>query len=414
MATFDRCRSTTPVVSTKQWLSGNYMGATTTDTASVWDKTGSGPGTTGLLQRMDADIKGRWKGALLRFRWDQLEGATLGDYSLLDNVKSYLDQMDRYNGTKRLILFIQFKTFGTTTNDNVVPLYMRNSATYADPDGHGNGQYTYAAVNANDRSGYVVNMHVNTVRDRFKALMQEMATRFNGHRNLEAIAFSEASIMNPTGATGWNRTPWFNNMTNVFQDMKSRFTNIQICQWINADRADMEWWVPNIRAAGIGLGMPDLCPLEKGFNYRNDLPGHSGTPPGNIQHCQNTNGVAVIMGHASKPVLEGTVVGRCQTSGTIQNQPRVYPDYPGVGTHRQDVRDFAVNTVGVTHLIWAHNNGNQAITGFVDPLIPTRCAQNPFTAYGDYGGKKFNVVTDEFIANDASIITTIDARPNGW
>lgn len=453
MATFDRCRSTTPPANPKQWLPGNYMASTTTNTASIWNKVGSGPGTEGMIQRMDADTQGDWQGALLRFNWTHLEGDTLGDYSLMNNIKAYLDQMDRYNGTKRLIIFIELKSFNPDAAGYVVPKYMRDSTTYikAGEDfyttvngvrkqGSLNGQYAYESSNGGP-GGYVVNMHVTTVRDRFKALMQEFATRFNGHRNLEAIVFGEASIAEPAGAVGkatetkangdvitrpntqgefalWSDTNlWLDNLTNAYQDMKTNFTNIQICQWINAERSNMDRWVPLIRAAGIGLGMPDLCPEEKGFNYRNDIPNFTGDnddPPGNIQHCQDSNGLAIIMGHASKPALEGTVVGRCQTSSTIQQQPHVYPAYPGVGTHRQAIRDFAVNTVGVTHLCWAHNTGNQPVTGAVDDQIPANCAKNPYTAFGNYGGRKYNVVTDEYIHASTSTITTVSTRPNGW
>lgn len=412
MASFARCRNAPPPPSTKQWNPGNYIASTTNDNASIWDKVGTGPGTEGVLQRFNADTGDLWRGALLRFQWTDLEGDTLGSYNAGMNVlKGYLDTVATSYPTKRIIVFIALKTFGAT--NNAVPLYMRNGsdASYNDPDGYGNGQYAYDSGNGGP-GGFVPNVHVNAVRDRLKALMAEMATRFNNHAALECITYSEASINQPIQAVTWDTTPWFTNMTNVFTDMKTNFTNIQICQWINASRADMAPWVPTIRALGVGVGMPDLCPEEKGFNFRNDYPGQASTNPGNIQHCQNSNGTGIIIGHASKPAQSGTVVGRSQVSGTQQGQPHVYPTYPGLGTSRQAVHDFAVNTVGVTHFCIAHNTGNQPVTGETDPAAPA--SADPYTAFTGYGGVKFNTITDNWIKDPTSSITTITTRPSGW
>jgi len=349
-------------------------------------------------------------------------------------VQSYLDQIAAYPG-RRLIIFIQLKTFSST--DHSVPLYMRNSATYADGtnysqtigantyQGSQNGQYLYLAPNNNNAGGYVPNIHVDAVRDRLKALMQEFATRFNTNPYLEAICFTEASIIQPAGApANWSSlnngnagVKWYANMTNAFSDMRTNLSNIQIAQWINGDRADMDPWVPDLRAAGIGLGMPDLCPEEKGFNYRNDIAGHTNDPPGNIQHCQDSAGAAIIMGHASKPAQSGSVVGRSQTSGTIQGVAHTYPLYPGLMLTRQETHDFAVNTVGVTHLCWAHNTGTEPNTGDSDPIAPPTAGTYTAatdTPSGGYGGKKFNTVTDNWIKHASSTITTVTTRPTGW
>lgn len=406
----------TPPAANKNWNPGNYIASTTTNNDSIWNVTGVNPG---ILQRLAADTNGHWKGALLRFQWTDLEGSTLGSYAAgMDKVQSYLDQMAAYPG-RRLIIFIHMKTFGAT--NHAVPAYMRNSATYGDGEsytGSGNGEYAYESGNSSSGGGFVPNMHVNAVRDRLKALMQEFANRFNNNPYLEAVAFSEASILQPIGAPGsWSNTAvWFTNMANAFTDMRTNLSNIQICQWVNADRSDMKTFVPDIRAAGIGLGMPDLCQEDLGFNWRNDIPDYETTPPGNIQHCQDSNGLAIIMGHASRPSLDGQVAGRCQVSQAIQGQAHVYPDYPGVAISRQAVRDFAVNTVGVTHLCWAHNAGTQPTTGSRDPNIPTSCQDTAdnWTAYTGYGGVKYNTVTDNWINDGASNIATVTTRPSGW
>lgn len=431
----------TPVVANKNWGPGNYIASTTTDNDSIWNVVGTPSGSTknrGILQRLAADTAGNWKGALLRFQWTDLEGDTLGSYTAgMDKVESYLSQMSSYPG-RRLIIFIQIKTSGDPNGTNpphAVPKYMRDSSSYYGDgannytntsaggvftQGSQNGQYAYLSSNGGP-GGFIPNMHNANVRDRFIALMDEFATRFNTNPYLEAICFSEASIAKPAGApSNWNTlagggVAWFDNMLAGFVAARSSLSNVQICQWINADRSDMKTWVPELQAAGIGVGMPDLCSEDKGFNLRNDYVGQAGTAPGNIQHCQNGAGVAIVMGHASKPALSGTVANRSQTSGTQQGQAHVYPTYPGVGLSRQQTRDFAVtdaNGPGVTHLLWAHNTGNQPATGDSDPLAPATA--DTFTAFTGYGGQGFNTLTDAWISNGSSTITTVETRPTGW
>lgn len=454
-----------PVAANKNWGPGNYIASTDTNNSSIWDITGTLPvgstankKTRGILQRLAADTGGHWKGALLRFSWakpdtgndDYLEGDTLGSYTAgMARVQAYLDQMINYPG-RRLIIFIQIKTSGS--DYHAVPLYMRNSATYADGDnyyqykntggagnvlqqGTLNGEYAYESSNGGP-GGYVPNMHVAAVRARFEALMTAFATNFNSNPYLEAICFSEASIAAPLGATGaasqsiapnivitrpvtngstWPKNDaWFTQMQTGFATARTALSNVQVAQWINADRVDMKTFVPIIRASGVGLGMPDLCPEEYGFNLRNDYVGQSGTAPGNIQHCQDSAGLSIIMGHASKPALSGTVVGRNQVTRSEQTgaPAHTYPTYPGLGTSRQAVHDFAVNTVGVTHLCWAHNTGSQPVTGSSDPQAPA--SADTYTAYTGYSNVGFNVVTDDWITNGASTITTVETRPTGW
>lgn len=408
-------------VANKNWGPGNYIASSTTDNDSVWNKTGSPYGNLqnrGILQRLQDPVTGaNWKGALLRFAWTDLEGDTLGSYTAgMDKVESYLDAMRTLPG-RRLLIFIQVKTSGA--DSHAVPLYIRNNAIYNDNSGYSgayNGEYAYASA-IGGPGGYMPNMHVPALRDRFKALMQAFATRFNSNPYMEAVCFSEASISKPIGSpTDWPDTQnWFDGMTNAFIDMRTNLSNVQLCQWINADRGDMKTWVPQLQAAGIGVGMPDLCPEDKGFNLRNDYPGQAGTAPGNIQHCQNGAGLAIVMGHASKPALSGTVANRNQTSGSQQGQPHVYPTYPGVGLSRQQTHDFAVtdsNGPHVTHLLWAHNTGTQPNTGDSDPQAPA--SADNYTAFTGYGGVGFNTLTDQWISNGGSTITTVETRPAGW
>jgi len=226
--------------------------------------------------------------------------------------------------------------------------------------------------------------------------MEAFGTRFNDNPNLEAVVINEASISKPSQVSGtWARNPtWFTNMTDAWSSTRTALTNIQCCQWINADRNDMQdefdqGFVPDITAFGVGLGMPDGAADEKGFNINPTNSPNTGR--GNIYLLQQHQGEAITMVHFSKPAHEGTVVTSTQTVANAS--PGQYA-YPGLAWTRQQMSTWAKGTIGATHVLWAHNTGQHV--------------QND-----TYVGQNFNTVTDNHIAN-GSDISTVTTRPTGW
>lgn len=385
----------------RNWNPGNYIAETSYDTNTLW-----GQITSRLSPVNDPD--GHWVGVLIRKPWDQLETAE-GVYGGLDDIATRLGQIAALAGRK-LIVFIQVKTFNTlnssgevTTRRHAVPEYMRLSSLYADPDGYTNdlgeyGEYAYLSANGGP-GGYVPNMHVAAVRARWDALIAAFAASFNSSPYLEAVALSEASISQPYQVTGtWSRqAEWYAGMLSSFSAMKTSLPDIQICQWINAPRSVMSTqatytsprtgWVPDVSATGIGLGMTDLCINDKSFQYvPPSTPGgvYFSTHPGNIFLCQNEGqGNGIVIGHASAETYRGSVATESQTDPYV---------YPGPQQTRQETRDFATNTVGCTHTVWAHNTS-------VDPY---------------YVGMTMSEATDAWIHDPDSIISTVTTRPNGW
>jgi hypothetical protein len=343
---------------------------------------------------------------MLRYSWDQLEkddgqyGWTIAGVKYgMDQVAERLSQIANLSG-RRLIIFIQMKTFGDT--NHAAPLWMRNdtSHTYESGetyDGSHSGEYAYVSAKVPPGpGGYVPNMHVTAVKTRFVAMMNAFATRFNNNPYLEAVAVTEASIAKPMNLANpnytWaNTTTWLNNMTSAYTSMRTDLSNIQLCQWINANRADMEAWVPDLLAAGVGIGMPDFCKDEKGFNFtRSSSP--SGAP-GNIYWMNQSPTNAIRMVHFSKPAQEGSVLTPGQTAATAA--PGQF-DFNGLDWTRVDAAGYATTVVPGTHRLWRHETSNQ-----VDNST--------------YAGQNFNAVTD---ANIAAVVAAHPlegtARPTGW
>lgn len=395
----------TPPAANKNWNPGDWVASGTDGTAqdAIWDKSGT-TSTRGILQRLTA--RPEYQGAMLRYSWDSLERGN-GEYGWtiagkkygMDQIQERLDQIAGLPG-RRLIIFIQMKTFGDTSH--AAPLWMRNdtSGTYESGetfDGSHSGEYAYVSNKVPPGpGGFVPNMHVTAVKNRFVAMMAEFATRFNNNPYLEAVAVTEASIAKPMNLANpgytWNGTAtWLNNMTSAFVSMRSSLSNIQLCQWVNSDRNDMEGWVPDLLAAGIGIGMPDFCKDEKGFNFtRSTSPAGA---PGNIYWMNQSPTNAIRMVHMSKPAQEGSVLTPSQTAATAA--PGQYT-HPGLPWTRVEAAGYATTVVPGTHRLWRHETSNQ-----VDNST--------------YAGQNFNAVTD---AAMASIVATHPLentpRPTGW
>lgn len=397
-----------PPANLHHWNPGNYIAEASYDSNSLFNAIAA------RLSNQN-DPAGNYKGVMIRMPWRSLETA-FGVYGGFTAIETRLSQIAALSG-RRLIIFIQLKTFNSkdsngniTSRNHSVPDYMRASATYADPQGYKNdlgehGEYGYKS-SIGGPGGYVPNMHVAAVRARFEALMQAFATRFNGDERLEAVVINEASIAEPYQVTDvngtWkNQSVWYSQMKTGLTTAKNALQNIQISQWINGPRAQMSTqanytapltgWVKDITAAGVGLGMTDLALNDVGFQYvPPQTPGgeNFSDHPGNIYLINKLGrGNGIIVGHASAECYRGSVANRNQ--GITNNET---PAYPGPKQTRQETQAFAKNIVGVTHLCWVHNTSP-------DPYNP---------------GKSMNKVTDEFIANPASDISTVETRPTGW
>lgn len=433
-----------PPVANKNWNPGDWI-ASGTDGLSqdaIWDTAGTAGkilGTRGIWQRLTSVPQ--YRGAMLRYSWDQLERND-GEYDWTEVIsgKTYnrgmaqvaerLAQISNLSG-KRLIIFIQMKTFGT---GHAAPKFIRETVgnTYRDGknyylttdesgstvtiQGSLSGEYGYVSSKVPPGpGGYVVGMHIDAVRVKFIRMMNEFASRFNNNPALEAIAVTEASINAPAGSEGlanqtypgttshpadthvtrpntdgtWpGASAWFTNMTTAFTAMRAGLSNIQICQWINADRNDMEGWVPLIYAAGIGGGMPDFCKDEKGFNFAPP------SAPGNIYWMNQNPNDHIRMIHFSKPAQEGSVLTPGQVAGSAA--PGQYT-FPGLHWTRVEAAGFATTVVPASHRLWRHMEN----TKHVDNTT--------------YSNQYMNEVTDnEIAAVVAAYPLENKARPTGW
>lgn len=386
-----------------KWNPGNYISSSTNATDSIW-----GAFKTRLAARP------QWKGVLLRYDWTQLE-RNQGEYEWTEAgvPKGFLDIDKRINelqtpvGSRKLMILVTMKT-GGGVNDRAVPAYMRVPA-YGDK--YGNGDFFYSSQN-NGLGGYIPLLYLTPVRQRFEALMNAIAAKYNNSaigEHFEAVVTNELSITKPASLGGaiWpEETSWFNAFKTAMTNVKPNFSRTNIACWTNSPRNQMATLIPALQNLGIGTGITDMVFRDKSLWYNpTDTPS---TGPGAIWHCQQGAGRVPIVCHVSNPALDGSVGNRNQIleNATGYNaymaeiNTTVFPGFDrtklntGGGTPyqpKQYIRDKSVNYVGATHLCWVHS---------------------PLQDQDGLGTKAARV--DAWIGDPGSTITTITTRPPGW
>lgn len=356
------------------------------------------------------------EGVQVRFGWRDLQGGDNNYTAGTTLIDSLIKQME--DRSKKFVLFVAIKTFGS---GRAVPDFMMNS-TYS------GGDYRYQSGSTQGGpGGYIPRFEDPQVRAKFEDMMQHYATQFNTRAGLEAIIFSEVSHSYPydeaTSEASWSlRETHYRQYAQTVAASKAIWNRTNVTQWMAGPNNPMrDWVVPYLTPAGVGLGMTDMCILDRDFwRHNGDTVNRA---IGNIQHCKsqfNANGTPIlpVMHHVSAHALQGSCSTRGQNDEAVEagyiayrNSPyynwnatdyKRWPDFNATGypagstqevkdrwaehggtpyfTKRQ-LYDFGVGYVGATHMFWLHRNQKDR----------------------DGSGKSENTVVDEFLAsNDPS------------
>lgn len=410
-----------PPVTGRNKNGGNYIGMAGSPDGADW---------TTVINTLSADSTGKWKGVQIRQDWRLLERAS-GEYRWttstgqpggFNKIDQLLSQIKPFNGNKLIIMF-QLKQFNFSL---CVPDYMRTAA-YADPSAPSNadyfGCYRYQSVNNPGSGGYVVSMHIDAVRERFKALMSAFAAAYNNHPQVEAIIFNEASINKPAAFT-WTaaqRDKWFNNTTNAYTFTVSKFTKVNLLQFFNSDRIDMStWanntltgWIPDIVNAGVGLGMTDGCRNDLSFQFvpAGQGPAPNSNNPGSIFIINRFSSKVPVVVNMSGPAQVGSIAAFAQTADPTDNIPQY--TFPGPAYARNENQRWAREDIGANYVLWTIDGHTYGPTYTVNGNTYTVANIPSDTPNGSYSGKKFFDVTKAWINHASSNITTAPF-PTNW
>ena len=236
------------------------------------------------------------RGVQIRFSWAQLE-PTEGNYVWTD-VYKYLDLLklaDADGGTKKLIIFLNVKTFNST--HDVVPAYMHDDEETGTYNG---GQYAY--VGGSD--GFLVRWDNAAVQARFAALAAALGREFAFNDQIEMISLNETATGTPIGVHYGGvllsaGTPtelqafteaWLSGWLAGDIALKAAMPYTIIRQMINHPRKELSTsgFVQGMKDNGIAFGAPDSFMEEQGYQVN--------VPYDGLYHILVDNIGAVVIG----------------------------------------------------------------------------------------------------------------------
>jgi hypothetical protein len=218
-----------------KWHPGHYM--------LVYDTT-----SDSSIPSIVSELGVSFRGIQRNYNWNDIE-PTYGQYNF-SKIQQDLNTVRRYG--KQLIVVIQGKTHNNSSV-SIVPSYLLTSQ-------YGGGVYTTT-------NGTNIAYYNTAVQGRLYALYQALGNMFDSNPNLEAITLPETAPSAPNAST-WN--PLYLNdyilgMTNVALSAKSSLPHTNVIQYINYPKSIISTMIATLKAAGIGVGGPDVLVEDTGL-----------------------------------------------------------------------------------------------------------------------------------------------------
>ena len=309
-----------------------------------------------------AAIRGVFFGA----KWTDLEGDAIGsyDFSVIDTHLAECRKLGR-----QLAVVLDFRTYG---GDPAVPAYMRNdSATY----GGGVGTGTSKGGHFKTTTGYTPKFWVNSVRDRFIALVQALGTKYDRDPNFELIAIGETSVGQGAGEytpTAGDLDAYFANLLAIGAATETAFPHTVRIQQVNHPHTILAKFVPELLKNGIGMGGPDL--------FSSTVVGKAkDVPPGNENFGLAGAGRAYTYysNFAGKLPL-GTA---SMTDSWTRNGPHQNPDANGPPAPLSALFEFARDSLQLNYIFWLRYitevNGINRYKSELLPLLDSLAVHGP-------------------------------------
>lgn len=225
-------------------------------------------GPTGTLQN-----NGNIRGVKFYLYWNDLEGATQGDYSALFNAidNQILPVLRQCNPPKRLMIGFQDRQFGGSSSGtlpSIWPLYVRNNGyAIAAPSGTNWGGFVTSIVNWSNANAFAA------VTNMFKAI----GDRYNNEPLFEMLdPMGESTYIAPSGAQGSiSASQWNSFIPTLFQSIKPHWPNTLLrfqCNWAPStiDSTFLTWFSDLEALGGCCIGGPDPN-LNDGMSRNGDF-----------------------------------------------------------------------------------------------------------------------------------------------
>jgi len=262
------------------------------------------------------------RGVALRVFWYEIESSkNVYEFSKID---AYLNKIKSVNAATRrpaglpelrLVVNLHERRFNTTSQDGIVPNYLRTDPLF-------NGGL------ARTKNGYVARLWEQPVMDRLIEVWRAVSKRYDSDAYLEAITSGETTMgwNEMTPPESYSREKMHNEWRRLITAARAAapHTNIVLNTNMLGDDPQMQATIEHLISERAAAGGPDILPREMlqaqriwtgtvgGIDYRGKLP---------IVHSMDAAGLGGGQG-----------------------------DYSPL-----EVYEFAFNTLGVNYILWARN-----------------------------------------------------------
>lgn len=275
-------------------------------------------------------------GLQVRFDWAELEkGKDDYDFSLIEGHLQKLSTTG--NKDKRLIIFLQTKSYNTSTK--LVPDYLTNPNNPGYETSYQGGIYPWGnnlnGSIASNHKGDGIKLWNNSVRDRMAKLMTALGNRFNAHSHFEGVILGETAMGQPL----INVTP---AMENAYYDahlffhdaLRTAFPNTMTIQFANYPRNKLDSLITSMRENGTSLGGPDIFVEDPGLNAT----GTKYTADGVYKYYPKLSGEVALA-----PSVMSTNYRRTSATGPSRK--------PSIG----ELLSFARNNLKANYIFWSRD-----------------------------------------------------------
>jgi hypothetical protein len=289
------------------------------------------------------------KGLVVHYNWVDLEPTRDNYQPGIDRINGHLAQLP---STKRLILKIRDRSFGTVPVQFILPPYL------ASEPGGGGGW-----IAKPNNTGFLAKIWLAPIMDRLIALHRALALAFDTHPRVELVVVVEESSpgngVNSTDFPDYSRTAYATQLKRCATAAAQNWTHTNLVASSNFLSGEISGLIAHYNSVSVGHGGPDVPP-----------PPHAETTAGQVWRglATDPSGGTPISYLESAPCAYVAASTPYTTTGAKDTKPG------GAGYTAQEFFDHAYNALHVNYLMWVRReSGSAPWTSGISPVI----AANP-------------------------------------
>jgi hypothetical protein len=195
------------------------------------------------------------KGVQIRIWWHELEPRK-GVYNF-SSIDAYLSKLKAQPTTKRLVVRIMERRFGTSSKSGIIPSYMLTSA------------YNGGVVRTS--TGYAARLWEPAVMDRLIALYRAIGARYDGNAYFEGVSTEETTLgLRSPAPSGYTSAKLQTQYTRLATAARKAMPHTNVFFYTNfiGSQSSMEKLIQSFMPLPVGVGDSNVIPGEPTLGQR--------------------------------------------------------------------------------------------------------------------------------------------------